>query len=88
MVASIEASRGSLFLEVLNKKWMEHEKAFDVLRRIFICGDSTCIPSTHKAGVQMLGVTLWVDNIINYDNIEMKLKAALVEKAKESGAGD
>ncbi|GKD87150.1 cullin-3A-like protein isoform X1, partial [Tanacetum coccineum] len=56
MAASIEVSQGSLFLEELNKKWMEHEKAFD-----------------------MLGVTLWVDNIINYDKIEMKLKAALVE---------
>ncbi|GJU70074.1 hypothetical protein Tco_1256333 [Tanacetum coccineum] len=56
MAASIEVSQGSLFLEELNKKWMEHEKAFD-----------------------MLGVTLWVDNIINYDKIEMKLKAGLVE---------
>nr|GEX29400.1 hypothetical protein [Tanacetum cinerariifolium] len=59
MAASIEASQGSLFLEELNKRWMEHEKAFDILRWIFICMDSTCIPSTHEAGVQMLGITLW-----------------------------
>ncbi|GJY33975.1 cullin-3A-like protein isoform X1, partial [Tanacetum coccineum] len=87
MAASIEASQGSLFLEELNKKWMEHEKAYDVLRWIFICMDRTCIPSTHKTGVQMLGITLWVDNIINYDKIKMKLKAALVETVQRDREG-
>ncbi|GKC30820.1 cullin-3A-like protein isoform X1, partial [Tanacetum coccineum] len=87
MAATIEASQGSLFLEELNKRWMEHEKAFDILRWLFICMDSTCIPSTHEAGVQMLEITLWVDNIINYDKIKMKLKAALAETVQRDREG-
>ncbi|PWA68686.1 Cullin [Artemisia annua] len=87
MAASIEASQGSLFLEELNKKWMEHDKAFGILRFIFTSMDSTCIPSTHKAHVQELGVTLWVDNIINYGKTEMKLKAALLETVQRDREG-
>ncbi|PWA45754.1 Cullin [Artemisia annua] len=77
-----------LFLEELIKKWMEHDKAFQILRPVFMCMDGTCSPSTHKAHAQELGATLWVDNVICSSNIKGDLKFAVMEMVQAEREGE
>ncbi|KAL2552310.1 Cullin-3A [Forsythia ovata] len=49
---SIEAAQGSMFLEELNRKWTEHNKALQMIRDILMYMDRTFIPSTHKTPIQ------------------------------------
>ena len=62
---SIEAALGELFLEELNRKWAEHNKALQMIRDILMYMDKTFIPSTHKILVHKLGLNLWRDVVIH-----------------------
>lgn len=88
IAASVEASQGSLFLEELNKKWMEHNKALQMIRDILMYMDRTYIPSTHKTPVHELGLNLWRDNIIHSSNIQTRLKDTLLEIVQKERGGE
>nr|GEY09344.1 hypothetical protein [Tanacetum cinerariifolium] len=77
----------TLFLEELIKKWMEHDKAIQILRPVFMCMDGTCTPSTQKAHVQELGAKLWVDKVIYSSNIKGDLRFAVMEMVQAERDG-
>ncbi|XP_044493619.1 cullin-3A [Mangifera indica] len=76
---SIEAAQGGLFLEELNRKWSDHNKALQMIRDILMYMDRTYIPSTHKTPVHELGLNLWRDNIIHSNKIQTRLLNTLLE---------
>ncbi|KAA8532988.1 hypothetical protein F0562_032894 [Nyssa sinensis] len=76
---SIEAAQGGLFLEELNRKWTDHNKALQMIRDILMYMDRTFIPSNHKTPVHELGLNLWRDNIIHSSKIQMRLLNTLLE---------
>ncbi|WJZ81080.1 hypothetical protein VitviT2T_000938 [Vitis vinifera] len=75
----IEAAQGGLFLEELNRKWADHNKALQMIRDILMYMDRTFIPSTHKTPVHELGLNLWRDNIIHSSKIQTRLLNTLLE---------
>lgn len=75
----IEAAQGGLFLEELNRKWADHNKALQMIRDILMYMDRTFIPSTHKTPVHELGLNLWRDNIIHSSKIQTRLLYTLLE---------
>ncbi|KVI09114.1 cullin-3A-like isoform X1 [Cynara cardunculus var. scolymus] len=88
IATSVEASQGPLFLEELNRKWMEHNKALQMIRDILMYMDRTFIPSTHKTPVHELGLNLWRDNIIHSSNIQIRLKDTLLEIVQRERGGE
>ncbi|KAJ0557380.1 putative cullin repeat-like-containing domain superfamily [Helianthus annuus] len=54
MAVLIEGSTGDLFLEELDRKCTEHNKALQVIRAIVLYMDNIFIPSTHKTPVHEL----------------------------------
>lgn len=88
IAASVDASQGPLFLEELNRKWMEHNKALQMIRDILMYMDRTFIPSTHKTPVHELGLNLWRDNIIHSSNIQTRLKDTLLEIVQKERGGE
>ena len=60
---SIEAAQGGLFLEELNAKWMDHNKALQMIRDILMYMDRTYVPTSHRIPVHELGLNLWRDQI-------------------------
>ncbi|KAL6960751.1 Cullin-3A [Sarracenia purpurea var. burkii] len=79
MEKSIEAAQGSLFLEELNRRWAEHNKALQMIRDILMYMDRTFIPRTHKTPVHELGLNLWRDNIVHSSKIQLRLEDTLLE---------
>ncbi|XP_076891601.1 cullin-3A-like [Bidens hawaiensis] len=88
IAASVEASQGLLFLEELNRKWAEHNKALQMIRDILMYMDRTFIPSTHKTPVHELGLNLWRDNIIHYASIQTRLRNTLLEIVQKERDGE
>ncbi|KAI3808672.1 hypothetical protein L1987_24630 [Smallanthus sonchifolius] len=88
IAASVEASQGPLFLEELNRKWTEHNKALQMIRDILMYMDRTFIRSTHKTPVHELGLNLWRDNIIHSTNIQTRLKDTLMEIMRRERNGE
>ncbi|KQK01936.1 cullin-3A [Brachypodium distachyon] len=76
---SIEAAQGGLFLEELNAKWMDHNKALQMIRDILMYMDRTYVPTSHKTPVHELGLNLWRDHIIHYDMIHDRLLHTLLD---------
>ncbi|CAK9183746.1 unnamed protein product [Ilex paraguariensis] len=76
---SIEAAQGGLFLEELDRKWTDHNKALQMIRDILMYMDRTFIPNTHKTPVHELGLNLWRDNIIHSGKIQTRLLTTLLE---------
>ncbi|XP_027358110.1 cullin-3B-like isoform X2 [Abrus precatorius] len=62
---SIESAQGEIFLEELNRKWVDHNKALQMIRDILMYMDRTFIPSNHKTPVHELGLNLWRDVVIH-----------------------
>uniref|UniRef100_A0A2P2MAG6 Cullin family profile domain-containing protein n=1 Tax=Rhizophora mucronata TaxID=61149 RepID=A0A2P2MAG6_RHIMU len=85
---SIEASQGDSFLEELNRKWNDHNKALQMIRDILMYMDRTYIPSTHKTPVHELGLNLWRDNIIHSSKIQMRLLNTLLELVYRERTGE
>ncbi|KAL6994217.1 Cullin-3A [Sarracenia purpurea var. burkii] len=85
---SIEAAQGGLFLEELNRKWADHNKALQMIRDILMYMDRTFIPSTHKTPVHELGLNLWRDNIIHSSKIQSRLQVTLLELVQSERTGE
>ncbi|GKA16336.1 cullin-3A-like protein isoform X2 [Tanacetum coccineum] len=85
---SIEASQGDLFLEELDRKWTEHNKALQMIRDILMYMDRTFIPSTHRTPVHELGLNLWRDNIVHTVKIQLRLKDTLLELVQKERGGE
>ncbi|XP_022776882.1 cullin-3A-like [Durio zibethinus] len=85
---SIEAAQGDLFLEELNRKWNDHNKALQMIRDILMYMDRTYIPNTHKTPVHELGLNLWRDNIIHSSKIQSRLLITLLELVHRERSGE
>ncbi|KAI4346420.1 hypothetical protein L6164_007317 [Bauhinia variegata] len=76
---SIESVQGEIFLEELNRKWADHNKALQMIRDILMYMDRTFIPSTHKTPVHELGLNLWRDVVIHSSKTQARLQHTLLE---------
>ncbi|KAK7266369.1 hypothetical protein RIF29_19013 [Crotalaria pallida] len=76
---SIESAQGEIFLEELNRKWVDHNKALQMIRDILMYMDRTFIPSNHKTPVHELGLNLWRDVVIHSSNTQTRLLDTLLE---------
>ncbi|KOM31428.1 hypothetical protein LR48_Vigan01g098300 [Vigna angularis] len=76
---SVEAAQGGSFLEELNRKWNDHNKALQMIRDILMYMDRTYIPSTQKTPVHELGLNLWKENVIYSSQIRTRLLNTLLE---------
>ncbi|XWS34082.1 hypothetical protein CRYUN_Cryun21dG0008600 [Craigia yunnanensis] len=85
---SIEAAQGDLFLEELNRKWNDHNKALQMIRDILMYMDRTYIPNTRKTPVHELGLNLWRDNIIHSSKIQSRLLSTLLELVHRERTGE
>ncbi|KAL3501791.1 hypothetical protein ACH5RR_036240 [Cinchona calisaya] len=79
MAKSIDAAQDSSFLEELNRKWIDHNKALQNIRDIMMYMDRTFIPTNHKTPICELGLILWRDNVIHSSQIQTKLFDTLLE---------
>ncbi|KAJ8773688.1 hypothetical protein K2173_006338 [Erythroxylum novogranatense] len=85
---SIDAAQGDSFLEELNRRWSDHNKALQMIRDILMYMDRTYIPSTHKTPVHELGLNLWRDNIIHSAKIQTRLLNTLLELIRRERTGE
>lgn len=76
---SIESAQGEIFLEELNRKWVDHNKALQMIRDILMYMDRTFIPSNHKTPVHELGLNLWRDVVIHSSKTKARLLDTLLE---------
>ncbi|TKY50275.1 Cullin-3A protein [Spatholobus suberectus] len=76
---SIESAQGEIFLEELNRKWVDHNKALQMIRDILMYMDRTFIPSNHKTPVHELGLNLWRDVVIHSSKTQARLLDTLLE---------
>lgn len=85
---SIEDAQGGLFLEELNRKWGEHNKALQMIRDILMYMDRTFVPSYHKTPVYELGLNLWRDTIVHSSKIQTRLLSTLLELVHKERTGE
>ncbi|XP_030954226.1 cullin-3A-like isoform X1 [Quercus lobata] len=85
---SIEAAQGELFLEELNRKWLDHNKALQMIRDILMYMDRTFIPSTQKTPVHELGLNLWRDVVIHSSKTQIRLQDTLLELVHRERNGE
>jgi len=85
---SIEAAQGGLFLEELNAKWMDHNKALQMIRDILMYMDRTYVPTSHRTPVHELGLNLWRDHIIHSPMIHSRLVNTLLDLIKRERMGE
>lgn len=84
----IEAAQGEIFLEELNRKWADHNKALQMIRDILMYMDRTFIPSTHKTPVHELGLNLWRDVVIHSSKSQARLRDTLLELVRRERNGE
>jgi len=85
---SVAATEGSSFLEELNSKWNDHNKALEMIRTILLYVDRSYIPSTKKTHVYELGLNLWTENVIYSKQIRTRLSNTLLELVCKERAGE
>ncbi|KAF3778828.1 Cullin-3A [Nymphaea thermarum] len=85
---SIDAAQGGLFLDELNRKWRDHNKALEMVRDILMYMDRTYVHNNQKIPVHELGLNLWRDNIIHSSNIQARLLNTLLELIYKERTGD
>lgn len=88
MSTSIEAAQGGLFLEELNIKWTDHNKALQMIRDVLMYMDRTYIPNNRKTPVHELGLNLWRDNVIHSNKIQTRLLNTLLEYILKERTGE
>ncbi|KAF5950594.1 hypothetical protein HYC85_012587 [Camellia sinensis] len=88
MAKSTEAAQKGLFLEELNGKWADHNKALQIIQNILMYMDRTFIPSTHKTLIHELALNLWRDNIIHTSKIQPRLQDTLLELLQRERTGE
>ncbi|EPS73775.1 hypothetical protein M569_00979 [Genlisea aurea] len=79
MCKQVESAHGSSFLEELNAKWSDHNKALQMIRDILMYMDRTFILSTHKTPVYELGLNLWKDYVVHSEKIQTRLLNTILE---------
>ncbi|KAL5222420.1 hypothetical protein ABZP36_027133 [Zizania latifolia] len=88
MRTSIEAAQGGLFLEELQRKWDDHNKALQMIRDILMYMDRTFIPTNEKTGVFDLGLELWRDTIVRSAKIHGRLLDTLLDLIHRERMGE
>ncbi|TVU42989.1 hypothetical protein EJB05_09418 [Eragrostis curvula] len=88
MRTSIEAAQGGLFLEELQRKWDEHNKALQMIRDILMYMDRTYILTNKKTPVFDLGLELWRDTIVRSSMIQGRLLDTLLELIHRERMGE
>ncbi|XP_057530675.1 cullin-3A [Amaranthus tricolor] len=84
----IEYNQGDSFLEELNQKWEEHNKALQMIRDILMYMDRTFVPGTHKTPVYELGLNLWRDYVIHSNGIQPRLQNTLLNLILKERTGE
>lgn len=88
MAKSIEVAQGDLFLEELNRKWGDHNKALQMIRDILMYMDRTFVTSNRKTPVHELGLNLWRDIVIHSTNIQTRLLNTILELIHQERTGE
>ncbi|XP_039113870.1 cullin-3B-like [Dioscorea cayenensis subsp. rotundata] len=88
MCKSVESAQGGLFLEELNRRWGDHNKALQMIRDILMYMDRTFVPINHKTPVHELGLNLWRDNIIHCSKIQTRLQNTLLDLIHRERTGE
>lgn len=88
MAKTIEAAQGSLFLEGLNRKWVDHNKALQMIRDILMYMDRTYVTNSNKTPVHELGLNLWRDHIVRAAKIKDRLLNTLLELVRCERTGE
>ncbi|KAL5080229.1 hypothetical protein RYX36_008650 [Vicia faba] len=76
---SIESAQGEVFLEVLNRKWIDHNESLQMIRDILMYMDRTYVPSKNKTHVHELGLNLWRDVVIHSSKTRARLLDTLLD---------
>jgi cullin 3 len=84
----IEAAQGGLFLEELNRQWMDHNKALQMIRDILMYMDRTFVTNFNKTPVNELGLNLWRDHIVKFPNIRDRLLNTLLDLVHTERTGE
>jgi len=84
----IEATQGNLFLEELNKRWLDHNKSMKMIRDILMYMDRTYVNQHNKTPVHELGLKLWRDNIVRTSTIKQRLLKTLMELIRNERTGE
>ncbi|PWA94803.1 Cullin [Artemisia annua] len=87
MSQCIENTHGEMFLEELNSKWTDHNKALHMIRDILMYMDRTYIPSNRKTPVHELGLSLWTENVIHLSGIQTRLRTTLLQLIHKERTG-
>lgn len=85
---SIEAAQGDLFLEELNRRWADHNKALQMIRDILMYMDRTYVTTNNKIPVHELGLNLWRDIVVHSGNMQTRLLNTLLELILRERTGD
>ncbi|KAH7436226.1 hypothetical protein KP509_05G009200 [Ceratopteris richardii] len=88
MASTIEAAQGGLFLEELNRNWLEHNKALQMIRDILMYMDRTYVPNYNKTPVHELGLNLWRDYVVRYPKIKARLLDTLLDLVYRERSGE
>jgi cullin 3 len=88
MRISIEDAQGGLFLEELQRKWDDHNKALQMIRDVLMYMDRTYIPSSKKTAVFDLGLELRRDTIVRSAKIHGRLLDTLLDLIHSERMGD
>ncbi|AAF22918.1 putative cullin; 66460-68733 [Arabidopsis thaliana] len=85
---SIEEAQGGAFLELLNRKWNDHNKALQMIRDILMYMDRTYVSTTKKTHVHELGLHLWRDNVVYSSKIQTRLLNTLLDLVHKERTGE
>ncbi|KAG7589534.1 Cullin homology domain [Arabidopsis suecica] len=85
---SIEEAQGGAFIELINRKWNDHNKALQMIRDILMYMDRTYISSTKKTHVHELGLHLWRDNVVYSSKIQTRLLNTLLDLVHKERTGE
>ncbi|XP_062191598.1 cullin-3B-like [Phragmites australis] len=88
MRTSVEAAQGGLFLEELQRKWGDHNKALAMIRDVLMYMDRSFIPTNKKTPVFDLGLELWRDTIVRSPMIQGRLLDTLLELIHRERMGE
>ncbi|KAH7431373.1 hypothetical protein KP509_08G045100 [Ceratopteris richardii] len=88
MAKSIETTQGGLFLDELNRYWMEHNKCLQMIRDILMYMDRTYVTNFKKTPVHELGLNLWRDHVVRSPKIKSRLLETLLSFIHRERNGD
>ncbi|KAI7748694.1 hypothetical protein M8C21_000343 [Ambrosia artemisiifolia] len=87
MSRCIENAHGEMFLEELNSKWADHNKALQMIRDILMYMDRSYVHGSQKTPVHELGLNLWRDNVIYVTGIQSRLQNIVLQLIHKERTG-